>query len=303
MIGRRWSGHEAWRWLRGAIAIAAACAVSWPLVALAAAATPTVAITPDRGSCDTPIVVRGGGFAPGQNIGLTARATGPRGGSHLALGFAAVIVAGDGAFAIAVEPRHALAGCQLAGSRPADGTEYTIYATTNERPGRDTLLATDRFTIDRAAHLPPVYPDANPAPRVALDPERGPCSSRITARGVGFPTGQPLTLYSTQFDGPPDAPTGMSNAYITVARPVAAADGSFAVAFDLPPLAVHGCGKCGIRGCGADPSGEQYRIVAISDTLANGRNVVAGAAFTVNAPALPPHAMPRAGGGGGASGD
>ena len=88
-----------------------------------------------------------------------------------------------------------------------------------------------------------------------------------------------------------------SPAYRVFAHPTAAADGTFAVEFALPPVAPHGCGQCGVNGCGADPTGEQYTITAIADRAPGDPSVaVARAAFTVTSPALPPSAPPRVGG-------
>jgi hypothetical protein len=134
---------------------------------------------------------------------------------------------------------------------------------------------------------------------LTLAPDRGSCADRIVARGAAFPASRAVTLSAVQ-TGPGSA---RSSAYRVFTRPIAGANGAFTVEFALPPIAPHGCGHCGVNGCGADPTGERYTITAIGDAGPGGGGAaVARAVFTVTSASLPLPAAPRTGGGGLAGG-
>lgn len=265
----------------------------WPLGIVRAVAAPVLTLEPDTAPCDdrTPgIIVRGQHFPPAQEITLTAFPMRANNGVQ----FASTTVAADGTFAFAVELRLLGIPCGVSGSPPIPpGSQYRISATIAlAPPARATPLATTLFTV--AAPSParvPTPPGLEPV--LTLLPDRGPCTERIVARGTQFPVGRAVTLTALQ-TGPG---SGRSSAYRVFARPIVAANGAFSVAFTLPPIAPHGCGQCGVNGCRADPTGEQYTITAISDRGPSGESaVVARTTFTVDSATLPP-VMPRAGGG------
>ena len=131
-----------------------------------AAADPVLTLTPDHGSCDTEVALRGTGFPPGQELGIVARRTRPD--SDLAIPAVTSTVAADGTFVVSVRMRNVTPGCP-GGRAPDAGTEITFYVETREIGGRSTVLARAVFTASSPS--PPGLPSTGgsgaqaPAPR------------------------------------------------------------------------------------------------------------------------------------------
>lgn len=272
-IAHRRPRQSIWRALCRTICILTLAAVLGP-PGPARAAEPTLTIEPDRAPCGERVIVRGSNFAPGQAITFSSVQVAVRGGFGGVAGIP--VVPDDGAFAFELNTRRLGLFCGPSGP-PAtpDGAQFRLFAgiDTGRGSGDEPRLADALFTVDSSTAPPQPRPGF--APVLTLEPEDGLCTDRVVVRGVGFPPGETVTLTAVQ-----SAPFG-SGATVVFAK-ASADDGSFAAEVLPEAVAVHGCGKCGITGCGADPTEEQYRIAAIGEGTA-----VARATFTVAGP-FPP---------------
>lgn len=118
----------------------------------AARGTPTLTITPPSGPCDASVAIAGSGFTPGLRVGLVTRAIAPPSGQGVE--FAALTVAADGTFRWAGTIVTLVPACRAA-TPPADGTVYTVYASTppladKTGGGPEVTLATATFTLGAA---------------------------------------------------------------------------------------------------------------------------------------------------------
>lgn len=131
-----------------------------------------------------------------------------------------------------------------------------------------------------ASAAPP--PDGNAAPRIALDPASGPCSTRVAVYGSGFtPDVAAQFVLTRDRDGAVTAANSQGGGQRV------ASDGTFTMVIPLV-------------GCGPDePIGSTFTI-AIFEYRPDGspsRGPVASATFTVAAPGALP-GLPNTGGGG-----
>ena len=133
-----------------------------------AAADPVLTLTPDHGSCDTEVALRGTGFPPGQELGIVARRTRPD--SDFAITAATPTVAADGTFAVSGRMRNVTPGCP-GGRAPDAGTEITFYVVTREIDGRGTTLASVVFTASSPS--PPGLPNTGGGGAQAPAPHPG----------------------------------------------------------------------------------------------------------------------------------
>ena len=109
------------------------------------------------------------------------------------------------------------------------------------------------------------------APTLTLDPERGPCGSRIVVRGAGLPPGSTVSLLGERADGDPRSRTYLSG-FLSVA-----ADGSVEAEVQL---------WCNVDAADA-PDGTQFRIAAVPQRNYGGQfpppsDYLASALFTVS---------------------
>jgi hypothetical protein len=131
-------GIPAWLALAAIVALLAA---SWPLGA-AGAATPTISLDPDRGSCETRPLVRGRGFPANARIAVFSERTNPPGEKVNQV--AEATANADGTFSVRLLVING--DCIDLDNRTLEGTEYTftaVAATAGEQS------ASAIFTIDR----------------------------------------------------------------------------------------------------------------------------------------------------------
>ncbi|HEX5501902.1 MAG TPA: hypothetical protein VFW96_04735 [Thermomicrobiales bacterium] len=179
-------------------------ALAWWPGALPAGAAPSVTLTPERGSCATRPVLRGGGFPARAAIVVVSERTSPPGekaGQQIATATA------DAAGAFQVTLLAINGDCVDLDERTPEGTVYAITAAVPQG-----TQATATFTIARRAT--PL------APTLTLVPASGPCDTRPAAAGAGFPAGLPVVLQRDGDNGP------------VVGRGVVAADGTFTSTLD-----------------------------------------------------------------------
>lgn len=134
-------------------------------------------------------------------------------------------------------------------------------------------------------------------PVVSLGPDRGPCATRATLRGTGFPPGQPIRLTV--------ATEPRSGRAFGLRPPAVGADGAFALEVDMAIYA----GPC--RPGSGVPVGTRFIFLVETDEGSPSRlgTLLATAVFTVTAspaasptPAPPMPGLPNTGGGSAATG-
>jgi hypothetical protein len=280
---RRFHRHEMRRALALFACLLAIVALPGQPESARAAAEPTLTIEPERGACGSPVIVRGSNFTPGQKVRFLSALVGVRDGTTGNVNVP--VVPDDGAFAFEVNTGRF---CSFGYLPPvADGTQLRLSAVLDTRPGGSPIpLAEALFTIDSLTTPSPDAPGANPS--LTLDPEGGLCTDRVVVRGEGFLPNEVVTLTGLQ-----TAPFEIGA--VAVFARVAAEGGSFTAEFVPEAVAVQGCGKCGVNGCSADPTGEEYRITAVGEAAPGGAGVtIARTLFTVAGP-LPPLCFPETG--------
>lgn len=263
---RRMHGHRIWQEIVQGACLLAVVALLWPSGMVGAAdQVPVLTLEPERGSCASPLVIRGTDFPPGQVVDLTAGAA----RTDVVRRLARPTVAPDGTFIVRVEMWQLEATCRFPPEqRVADGTPYTILASVGgDSPG--TLLAGAVFVLAES-DLPGA---AAGGPTLALTPDRGPCATALTIRGAGFPPDQAveLTGYAGSLEAAP-----------RFAGPTADAVGAFTVRVELRELAP----SCGVAG--GPPSSRTPIHTILATPPGQARPALAGAFFLLTEVPRPP---------------
>ena len=138
------------------------------------------------------------------------------------------------------------------------------------RPARSAMLAGLVFGLVvalAAAAWPLGVPGAAAAPLITLFPDRGPCATRPEVRGMGFPAGAAIAIF-TQRTSPPGEKAAQQLAQATADR-----NGQFRVVL----LTINGdCIDLDAR----TPDGTQYTITAAVANTDGGPS--AGAIYTID---------------------
>jgi hypothetical protein len=131
------------RWWRALILSALLSGIIAAVSPVGAAAA--LALSPDHAPCSGTITISGTGLPPSQVLGLTARATKPA--SSAGIQFATPATDASGHFTIDTAVNKMIPGC-VGGAIPPDGTEFTIYLTSDPGAGASTQgLAMAVFTV------------------------------------------------------------------------------------------------------------------------------------------------------------
>lgn len=154
------------------------------------------------------------------------------------------------------------------------------------RPIRQTLSLT-MCLLAVVMALEPLGVARAADPVLTLEPDHGPCTSRVVVRGAAFPPGQAIQLSVGQ-TAPPN------HQGVILRRPMVAADGTFAVEFEMRLIA----GPC-VPGQ-AVPDGTQFTFYAEADNGIPSRStLLAMTVFTVSSSPTPLPGLPNTGDGGG----